>query len=244
MRSKLIAGNWKMNLAFNEAKDLFRQVQAFENNEKSLAVCIPNCYLAAFANALDPFVFAQDVSAHTKGAFTGEISAAMLASLHVTGSLVGHSERRQYHNESSAMLKEKVNQLIANNLISIYCIGETLQERNENSHFAVIESQINEVLSHLSSEQMKQVILAYEPVWAIGTGVTATTEQAQEMHAFIRNCIQNLFGSDCADNIKILYGGSMNASNAKDLLSCPDVDGGLVGGASLKADDFKSIYES
>ncbi|MFM7769788.1 MAG: triose-phosphate isomerase [Bacteroidota bacterium] len=244
MRTKLIAGNWKMNLSFNEAKDLFTNIQSFEHNDKSLAVCIPSCYLSAFTSAVDPFVFAQDVSAHPKGAFTGEVSAAMLASLNATGSLVGHSERRQYHNETSAILKQKINQLLENNLVAIYCVGETLQERNDNALFTVIETQINEVLGHLSSEQMKLIIIAYEPVWAIGTGVTASTTQAQEMHAFIRNCIQNLFGTECAENIKILYGGSMNAANAKELLSCPDVDGGLIGGASLKADDFRIIYES
>ncbi len=244
MRTKLIAGNWKMNLNFTEAKELFRDVQAIENNDKAIALCVPACYLSAFSNAVDPFIFAQDVSAHVKGAYTGEVSASMLASLHIMGSLVGHSERRQYHAESASVLKEKVDRLLENSLIALYCIGETIEERNEQKHEAVIQKQIIEVLGHLTSEQMKNVIIAYEPVWAIGTGVTATTSQAQEMHSFIRNEIERSFGQSCASQIKILYGGSMNASNAKELLACPDVDGGLIGGASLKVEDFKFIYES
>jgi len=245
MRSKLIAGNWKMNTSFTEASDLFAGVNQFPNSDKQLAVCVPACYLAALKPQLSNLrVFAQDCSAHEKGAYTGEISATMLKSLQVAGSLVGHSERRQYHNESSVLLKAKVDQLLANNLVAIYCIGETLQEREEGKLFEVIRQQITEVIGHLSAEQMAQVVFAYEPVWAIGTGVTASNEQAQEMHTFIREELKTLFGDDVASQTQILYGGSMNAANAADLLACADVDGGLIGGASLKVNDFLTIYQS
>ena len=244
MRSKLIAGNWKMNTNWEEAKALFQAVNEFPSNNKSMAVCVPACYLAGLCPTHSNLaLYAQDCSAHEKGAYTGEISAAMLASLGVKGSLVGHSERRQYHNESSALLKQKVDQLLAHNLTAIYCIGETLEERNKEVHFTTVTNQIEEVIGHLSSEQMKNVIIAYEPVWAIGTGVTASNEQAQEMHAQIRSFLNTKFGS-VANDIQILYGGSMNASNAQALLACEDVDGGLIGGASLKVADFEFIYNA
>ena len=210
MCSKLIAGNWKMNTNWEEAKALFQAVNEFPSNNKSMAVCVPACYLAALCPTHSNLsVFAQDCSAHEKGAYTGEISAAMLASLGVKGSLVGHSERRQYHNESSALLKQKVDQLLAHKLTAIYCIGETLEERNNEVHFSTVTKQIEEVIGHLSADQMKSVIIAYEPVWAIGTGVTASNEQAQEMHAHIRSFLNTKFGS-VANDIQILYGGSMN----------------------------------
>lgn len=246
MRTKLIAGNWKMNTSFQEAKQLFQEVNQFPNsNSKELAVCVPACYLAALTPSHAQLrVFAQDCSAHEKGAYTGEISATMLKSMNLAGSLVGHSERRQYHGENSAILKAKVDQLLAHDLVAIYCIGETLQEREEGRLFDVIQAQVKEVISHLKAQQMKQVVIAYEPVWAIGTGVTASNEQAQEMHAFIREELRKLFGSEVADSVQILYGGSMNAGNAADLLACADVDGGLIGGASLKPNDFLTIYNS
>lgn len=245
MRAKLIAGNWKMNTSYAEATELFSGVNQFSTSDKELAVCVPACYLAALKPQLSNLrVFAQDCSAHEKGAYTGEISAGMLKSLGIAGSLVGHSERRQYHHETSPLLKAKVDQLLANNLVAIYCIGETLQEREEGKLFEVIRKQITEVIGHLSAEQMAHVVIAYEPVWAIGTGVTASNEQAQEMHAFIRQELSNLFGDEVANATQILYGGSMNASNAAALLACADVDGGLIGGASLKVNDFLTIYQS
>ena len=244
MRSKLIAGNWKMNTSWEEAKSLFNSVNEFPSNNKSMAVCVPACYLAGLCPTHPQLsVFAQDCSAHEKGAFTGEISATMLASLGVKGSLVGHSERRQYHNETSELLKRKVDQLLTNNLTAIYCIGETLEERNNELHFATVTKQIEEVIGHLSSTQMKNIVIAYEPVWAIGTGVTASNEQAQEMHAHIRSFLKTTFG-EVANDIQILYGGSMNAANAQALLACEDVDGGLIGGASLKVADFEFIYNA
>lgn len=190
------------------------------------------------------FIGAQNCSEHASGAFTGEVSAAMLSSVGCNYVLVGHSERRQYFNESSPLLAKKIQHALSNNLIAVFCIGETLQERKNNIHFDVVKNQLTEVLNSFSSQDLKRIILAYEPVWAIGTGETASPEQAQEMHAFIRTCIAELFDASSAEGICILYGGSCNAQNAKELLACKDIDGGLIGGASLKADDFCKIIAS
>lgn len=189
---------------------------------------------------------AQNCSHYNDGAYTGEISAAMLASMSgITNRfnycLVGHSERRTYFNEMNNVLAEKVNQLLNSDLTPIYCCGEKLEERENNTHFKTIESQLTEGLFHLTNEQIKAVVIAYEPVWAIGTGVTATSTQAQEIHAFIRSILANKYGLEVANSISILYGGSCNTSNANELFSQPDIDGGLIGGASLKADSFIEI---
>jgi triosephosphate isomerase len=187
---------------------------------------------------------AQNCSEHISGAYTGETSAAMIASTGCKYVLVGHSERRQYFGENNSICATKIQRALENNLYTVYCIGEKIEERKANKHFEVVEMQLKEALKGLNSEQLKNIILAYEPVWAIGTGETASPEQAQEMHAFIRTTIKNMFGEATSESISILYGGSCNAQNAKDLFSCADVDGGLIGGASLKADDFCKIIAS
>ncbi len=188
-------------------------------------------------------VSAQNCADEAKGAYTGEVSAAMIASLGVEYVLLGHSERREYYGETSATLNKKMALAYANNLIPIYCIGEKLDEREAGKHFEVVKSQIEEVVFNLTAEEFSKLVIAYEPVWAIGTGKTATADQAQEIHAYIRSVLKGKFGG-AADQTVILYGGSCNPSNAKELFSKEDVDGGLIGGASLKADDFIAIGES
>lgn len=190
------------------------------------------------------FLGAQNCSEHASGAYTGEVSASMLRSAGCTHVLIGHSERRQYFNESSAVLKEKCLRALENNLTPVFCIGELLDERKSGKHFAVVKDQLNQVLSGLSNDQLLSFIIAYEPVWAIGTGETATPQQAQEMHAFIRKCLAEISNQKVADSISVLYGGSCNAQNAAELFSCSDIDGGLIGGASLKSADFCKIIAS
>jgi len=190
------------------------------------------------------FVGAQNCHQLENGAYTGEISAHAIASCGAKYVLVGHSERRIYFHESSEELRQKIEQALKHNLIPVYCVGEKLNERKSNAYFHAVKKQIEEVIFHLTEEQIKNTILAYEPVWAIGTGETATPEQAQEMHAFIRLAVAEKFGQTIAGQTSILYGGSCNAGNAKELFSCPDVDGGLIGGASLKAEEFLSIINS
>lgn len=186
---------------------------------------------------------AQNCSEHSSGAYTGEVSASMIKSVGASYVLVGHSERRQYFGETNSQLTSKIKLALENNLSPVFCVGERLTERKTNAHFERVKSQITEVLSNFDKTQIKNIILAYEPVWAIGTGETATPEQAQEMHAFIRKTVGELFDKNISENIAILYGGSCNAQNAKELFACADVDGGLIGGASLKAEDFcKIIY--
>ncbi len=184
---------------------------------------------------------AENCADHVKGAYTGEISAPMVASTGATYVILGHSERRQYYGETSETLKEKVNLALANNLTPIFCIGEVLEQRENGSYLEVVKSQIEEALFELSAEDFSKLILAYEPVWAIGTGKTATDDQAQEMHAFIRGVIADKYGKEVADNTSILYGGSCKPSNAKALFAKPDVDGGLIGGAALEAESFMGI---
>lgn len=189
-------------------------------------------------------IAAQNCADKVSGAFTGEVSAAMIQSTGAKYVILGHSERRAYYGETNATLKEKTNLALANNLIPIFCIGEVLAERESNIHFDVVKKQIEEGLFHLSAEEFGKIVLAYEPVWAIGTGKTASSEQAQEIHAFIRSLLVTKYGATIADNTSILYGGSCNASNAKELFANPDVDGGLIGGASLKAPDFLAIINA
>jgi triosephosphate isomerase len=187
---------------------------------------------------------AQNCSEHAKGAYTGEVSAAMLASVGCRYVLVGHSERRTYFKESGEQLVMKVKEALANHLQVVFCFGEQLAERKSNKHFDTVKQQLEEVLSQFKEPDTGNVILAYEPVWAIGTGETASPQQAQEMHAYVRKCIASIFSENVAADIPILYGGSCNAQNAPELFACPDVDGGLIGGASLKADDFCKITTS
>jgi triosephosphate isomerase len=184
---------------------------------------------------------AQDVSSRERGAFTGEVSAAMLASVGVEYVIVGHSERREYHREDHATLSAKVDRVLEQFLLPIFCCGEHLEDRNAGRHFELIEAQLHDSLFHVPNDRITECVIAYEPVWAIGTGVVATTAQAQEMHRFIRQLLYARYGESIAADIRILYGGSVNAANASDLFACPDVDGGLVGGASLKVDDFLAI---
>ena len=250
MRTQIVAGNWKMNKNFAEAEELIGAI-ASEMEDKQLkcevVLCPPALYLemaSDYADESDFFVGAQNVSEHDEGAYTGEVSAAMLNSVDVDFCIVGHSERRKYFHEDNYMLANKVNRLLDHEIITIYCCGEVLEEREKNIHFDIVEQQIKEGLFHLSEDEFSNIVLAYEPVWAIGTGVTATPEQAQEMHAFIRKVIKNKYGEEAAESTTILYGGSCNAANAKELFSQADVDGGLIGGASLKAEDFLTIANS
>lgn len=238
-----------MNKAFSEADDLINAIMEKVENvtldkDTQLIICPPFPYLEMASDYGDESYFsigAQDVSAQEAGAYTGEVSAAMLESMELEYCIVGHSERRAYHHETDDVVAAKVNQLLAHGIQPIVCCGEVLQEREANQQFDVVERQITHALFHLTAEQFGQVIIAYEPVWAIGTGKTATPEQAQEMHAFIRNLILQKYGAEVAENTSILYGGSCNPTNAKELFANPDVDGGLIGGASLKAGDFVAI---
>ncbi len=242
MKKQLIAGNWKMNgsLAANEA--LLKDVLAGLNAPAcQIAVCVPAVYLAQCqkqltGSAID--VGAQDVSEHESGAFTGEISAAMLKDLGVRYAIVGHSERRQYHDETDAVVAVKAQRALAAGITPIVCVGETLQEREAGKTEEVVKRQLAAVI-HLNGHCISEIVVAYEPVWAIGTGKTATPEQAQAVHALLRAQLQA--ATSHADRIQILYGGSMNAANAAQLLAQVDIDGGLVGGASLKAQDFLTI---
>ena len=251
MRKNIVAGNWKMNKTFEEADDLLfnlaEGLQDVELDNTEIIVCPPSVYLEMSTDVgleNNFFVGAQNCSAQEAGAYTGEISAAMLQSLDVKSCLVGHSERRKYQKESHDELKEKVEQLLENNIQPIFCCGEVIEERESDNHFEVVEAQINDSLFHLREDEILNIVLAYEPVWAIGTGKTATTDQAQEMHAFIRSLLAKKYGNEVADDISILYGGSCNPKNAKELFAQADVDGGLIGGASLKADDFINIIKS
>ncbi len=251
MRKKIVAGNWKMNLDFGQADELLFSIG--DNMEKNvpndveLIICTPFVFLEMatdFAQTYDYKIGAQNVSQHNSGAFTGEISAEMLSSMDLEYCIIGHSERRKYFGENSEMLTKKVNLLLENDIQPIFCIGEQLEEREAGNHFEIIKDQIENGVFHLSEEEFANVILAYEPVWAIGTGVTASPEQAQEVHAYIRSLLVQKYGQEVADNTSILYGGSCNAKNAKELFSQQDVDGGLIGGAALKSDDFITIAKS
>lgn len=248
MRKKIVAGNWKMNTDLNQAIDLTRQIRLSDFNKNAQLILIPPFpFLFSVVETTNNSVIqvgAQNCSKESSGAFTGEVSAQMLASLNVKYVLVGHSERRTYFKESNAELADKVNQCLNNNLTPIFCCGELLVERKNENHFEVVKKQLSESLFHLSSEQIKNIVIAYEPVWAIGTGETATPFQAQEMHLYIRNFLAKKYDQTVANSIPILYGGSCNTANAKELFALPDVDGGLIGGASLKATDFVAISNS
>jgi len=249
MRKKIVAGNWKMNKLWPEAMEL---AKALASNSAGFPVDVhvlvspPAVYLQGLRAELPSSIAiaAQNCSQHESGAYTGEISAGMLKSIHVHHSIIGHSERRQYYGETNDIIREKIDACLRHEVTPIFCCGESLQERNAEIHFSTVASQLQEALFHLSADQIQQVVIAYEPVWAIGTGVTASNEQAEEMHAYIRSLIAENYGSDVANAISILYGGSVNAANAAELFACPNVDGGLVGGASLKAADFTTIIQA
>ena len=252
MRKHIVAGNWKMNCTFTEADELINGImEKLENTELPretlLIVCPPFPYLEMttdYANDSYFLVGAQNVSDQEKGAYTGEVSAEMLESMELDYCNVGHSERRGYYGETDKIVAAKVDKLLAHGLKPIVCVGEVLEEREAGKQLEVVKRQVEEGLFHLTPEQMMEVVIAYEPVWAIGTGKTATPEQAQEIHAHIRSLLTAKYGKELADEISILYGGSCKPSNAKELFACPDIDGGLIGGASLKADDFIAIAQS
>jgi len=250
MRKNIVAGNWKMNKSLQEGVSFAKEL------EKALAGKVINCdvvigtpfiHLASVTASIDTNkvgVAAQNCADKASGAYTGEVSAAMVASTGAKYVILGHSERRTYYGETDTILKEKVLLALANGLTPIFCIGEVLAERESGKQNEVVQKQIKEALFDLSNEDFSKIVLAYEPVWAIGTGKTATSAQAQEMHAFIRKTVAAKYGEGIANNTSILYGGSANASNAKELFSNPDVDGGLIGGASLDVEKFMPIIEA
>lgn len=250
-RQHIVAGNWKMNKTFQEADELIDNLMTeLENNEigdTKVIICPPAIYLEMASDMAEESYFmvgAQNVNENESGAYTGEISAAMLEALELEYCIVGHSERRAYYHETDAIVAKKVDALLKHNIKPIVCCGEVLEEREANRHFDVIKRQIQEGLFHLTAEEFANVVIAYEPVWAIGTGKTATPEQAQEIHAYIRGLITEKYGAEVADTTSILYGGSCKPGNAKELFANPDVDGGLIGGACLKADDFMAIIKA
>lgn len=253
MRKQIVAGNWKMNKSFEEAEDLIIAISErlqeveYDDSNKVVILCPPFPFLEMATDEASESVFAvgaQNVSQFDNGAYTGEISAEMLDSLGLEYCIVGHSERRKYFNETNAVLSQKVDKLLEKEISPIYCCGETIEERNSGKHFDVVRTQIEEGLFGLNEDDILSVVIAYEPVWAIGTGLTATTQQAQEMHSFIRTLLTKKYGEQIASEISILYGGSCNPKNAAELFAQEDVDGGLIGGASLKSDDFIEIILS
>jgi len=251
MRKKIVAGNWKMNKTFSEAEELISAIaEALDDidpGNTEVVLCPPAMYLEMATDVAYESNFrvgAQNVYPEDSGAYTGEISPLMLRELGVSYCITGHSERRKYFNESDDFLKRKVDALLKHGVQPIFCCGEALPEREDNRHFEVVRRQLEEALFHLRNEEFLNVVIAYEPVWAIGTGVTATNDQAQEMHAYIRGLISAKYDKKTAEGTTILYGGSCNAGNAMGLFSQPDVDGGLIGGASLKADEFMQIITS
>ena len=247
MRKKIVAGNWKMNTTVPEGVQLAKEVVAKSAEVPAgigLIVAAPFTHLCSVAGAIKGSrveLSAQNCADKAKGAYTGEVSVDMLVSTGASWTILGHSERRQYYGETDAKLVEKVKLALEAGLKVILCVGENLDEREAGRHFAVVEEQTVNVLYQFSAEDMKNIVVAYEPVWAIGTGKTATAEQAEEIHAHIRKVLAAKFGAKVADDTTILYGGSCKPSNAKELFAQPDIDGGLIGGAALKADDFIGI---
>jgi triosephosphate isomerase (TIM) len=251
MRTKIVAGNWKMNKTFEEADDLINAILEFVNKNqlenKAVIVCPPSIYLELatdLAHETDLLVGAQNISNFESGAYTGEISAPMLLSMGVDYTIIGHSERRKYFNELHEVLAQKVNMALKYEIAPIFCCGELLPERETGKHFEVVKKQLEESVFHLNKGDFANLVIAYEPVWAIGTGVNASPAQAQEMHSFIRAMIKEKYDQQAAENTSILYGGSCNSKNAQELFSNADVDGGLIGGASLDAEEFIKIIQS
>lgn len=252
MRKKIAAGNWKMNLTYEEGRNLLSELKTnLEAGDKisdvKVIVGVPFPYLSSYADFLKNSgisLAAQNCYPKNSGAFTGEVSVPMLKSAGVEYVIIGHSERREYFGESNQFISEKVDSVLAGGLEPVFCCGESLQVREAGQHFEFVKKQIEDSLFHLSNEDIQKVIIAYEPIWAIGTGVTASSAQAQEMHKVLRDFIGSKYGGATAEKISVLYGGSVNAGNAAELFSQPDVDGGLVGGASLKSKDFTIICNS
>lgn len=251
MRKQIAAANWKMNLSLEQANNLLdeivkKNITLSENQEAVFGVPFPYLLLAKdkIKNNQNYFVAAQNCYTKESGAFTGEVSASMLSSLQIKYVIIGHSERREYFSEDNHTLCIKVDACLKNNLKPIFCCGESLAIREGGTQNDFVETQLKESLFHLDSSAIKDFVIAYEPIWAIGTGKTATAEQAQEMHLHIRNVMGKKYGNDIAQSISILYGGSVKANNAKEIFSKPDVDGGLVGGASLNAAEFAEVMKS
>jgi len=251
MRKKIVAGNWKMNLTKEQSLQLVEGIsnglgQLSEDTEVIVSppyINIPYIVDSAKRNQKVE-VAAQNMHYKESGAYTGEVSADMLKSVGIDTVILGHSERREYFGEDANLLTKKVEQALEHKMKIIFCFGEKLEDRKSENHFNVVEYQLKDALFHLKESDWQHIVLAYEPVWAIGTGETASPEQAQEMHAFIRNLITEQYDDDLADEVSILYGGSVKPANAKEIFSNPDVDGGLIGGAALKAEDFLAIIEA
>jgi triosephosphate isomerase len=250
MRKKIVAGNWKMNLDYAEGISLFSEIVNMVRDEKKgdqlAIICAPYIHLNSLSKLGGDVVKigAQNCHQNDSGAFTGEISAKMIKSVGCEYVIIGHSERRQYFAESDELLAEKTTKALEHGLSPIFCIGETLEERNNNTYFEVLKAQLTKGVFGLSAADFSKLVIAYEPVWAIGTGLTASSDQAQEVHAFIRKEIAAQFDQEVAENTTILYGGSCNPKNAAELFAQSDIDGGLIGGASLKSRDFTDIVKA
>ena len=250
MRKKIVAGNWKMNTTCQEGMELAKAVVAKAGEAPAnvgLIVAAPFTHLCCLSEILEGTrveLSAQNCADHASGAYTGEVSVSMLKSVGCQWTILGHSERRQYYGETDEKLVVKTKLALEAGLGVILCVGENLDEREAGKHFDVCKTQIENVLFNFTAEDLKNIVIAYEPVWAIGTGKTATAAQAEEIHAFIRKVLADKFGAQVADDMTILYGGSCNPSNAGELFAQPDIDGGLIGGASLKADDFLAIAKA
>lgn len=248
MRKKIVAGNWKMNLDFEAAKKLFDELIKLQSDKTEIVVCPPSIYLAYFSEKIQSNsnikLGAQNCYSQDSGAFTGEISPLQLKSLKVDYCIVGHSERREHFNERYEDLTKKVKAILKNGLTPIFCCGEQFEVRKNNVYKEFIMKQIEDSLFQLSADEFGKIVIAYEPIWAIGTGKTATTEQAQEVHGLIRARVAKQYNEQTANNLRILYGGSCKPDNAKELFSQTDIDGGLIGGASLSSSDFNAIINS
>jgi triosephosphate isomerase len=251
MRKQIAAANWKMNCTYQQAEKLLSDVLKAgialnPNQQVMFAVPFPYLIMAnsEVSEEQNYFAAAQNCYSKPSGAYTGEVSAEMLQSIGINYCIIGHSERREYFGESNQMLAEKLDRCLENGITPIFCCGEALPIREAGTQNSFVETQLRESLFHLSSEQLRSIVIAYEPIWAIGTGKTATAEQAQEMHAHLRKVLRDQYGEEVSNEISILYGGSVKANNARELFACPDVDGGLVGGASLVAADFIEIIRS
>ena len=249
MRKKIVAGNWKMHKNAEETEDLLNDlIDKLPNDVEAQIIVAPT--FVNLASAVDHLEFtniavaAQNMHQAEAGAFTGEISADMLKSIGVNTVIIGHSERRAYFNETDAILANKVSTALKHDMVVIFCFGEELKDRQDNQHFNVVENQLRDGLFHIENKDWEQIVLAYEPVWAIGTGETASPEQAQEIHAYIRSLVSDKYGKEVAENCSILYGGSCNGKNAAGLFANADIDGGLIGGAALKCEDFKAIIDA
>lgn len=251
MRKKIVAGNWKMNMSLEEGLRFARSVDQYFREKPAgkaeVILCTPFIHLSGISEIVKSgkvALGAQNCASEASGAFTGEVSAFMVKSTGAQYVIIGHSERRQYYHEDDRLLNKKTLLALNSGLKVIFCCGEVKEEREAGTHFIIVKRQLDEGLFTLPVEEMNKIVIAYEPVWAIGTGLTATPEQAQEMHQYIRGLVKEKYGNDCAKQMPVLYGGSCKPSNAAELFSKPDVDGGLIGGASLKKDDFVAIVEA